>query len=87
MAITTTIIRRSIFGNMRIVIGRSVLSGGTNTGDVVTGLNRTELFAPVTAGASAKALSVNETMPLSGGDVTVVTESNDATIDWIAFGK
>lgn len=87
MAITTTITRRSIFGNMRIVIGSSVLSGGTNTGDIVTGLSRVEHISPATIGSSQKGFAVNETLPLSSGDVTIVTESNDATVNWIAFGK
>lgn len=86
MAIATTILRRSVFGNMRIVAGYSVISGGTNTGDVVTGLNSVEIFLPVTYGSAQKGLAVNETLPCTG-DVTIVSESNDATIQWLAIGK
>jgi len=85
MAITTTITRRSIFGNMKIVIGHSVLSGTTNTGDVATGLSSIEFFIPVTESNAQKGISVNETLPCSD-PVTVVTESNDATFDWEAHG-
>jgi len=87
MAISNTIIRRSVFGNMRIVVGKSILSGGTNTGDAVTGLNRVEIFLPITGGSAQKGIAVNETLPLSSGNVTVVTEANDATFYWLAIGK
>lgn len=87
MTIVNTIIRRSVFGNMKIVLGKSVLSGTTDTGDVATGLRTVESFHATTEGSTAKAVAVNETLPLAGGDVTIVTESNDATIYWEAKGR
>jgi len=88
MAITTTITSEGRWpvGNRRIVQGRSVLSGGVATGDVVTGLNKVESFVPVVAAATQQGVAVNETLPLSSGDVTVVVETNDSTFDWTAIG-
>ena len=87
MAITTTIIRRSVFGNMKIVLGKSVLSGSASTGEVVTGLRQVESFHMDENGSTAKATAVNEDFPLAGGTVTAHTESNDATFYWEAKGR
>lgn len=87
MTIVTTISRRTVIGNMRMITGRSVLSGTTNTGDVATGLNRVEAFFLTEEGSTAKAVSVDETLPLEGGDVTIVSEDNDATVSWMAIGR
>jgi len=86
MAITNTIIDRSKFGDKEVVWGKSVISGGTNTGDVATGLAYVEMFIPTTAGSAQKGIAVNETLPLSSGDVTIVMESNDGTAYWFAIG-
>ncbi len=87
MAITTTIIDRSVFGDKKIVTGKSVFSGTAKTGDVVTGLSRIEAFFMTTVGTTAKAVSHNETLPLASGDITAYTEDDDATFTWIAIGK
>jgi len=87
MAITNTVIDKGTWGDKKYIYGQSVLSGGTNTGDVATGLRLVEFFAVSTYGGTQKNASVNETLPLSGGDVTVVSESNDATLYWLAIGK
>ena len=84
MTLTTTIDRRTVFGNLKIVIGHC--ANDSTGGDVATGLNNVELFIPVGLGAAAVEIGVNETFPLSGGDVTVVTE-NAIAFSWIAFGK
>lgn len=87
MAITTTIISRTILGNKRTVIGKSVLSGDVATADVVTGMAYIESFQATIQGSSAKAIAVNESLPLSSGDVTVVTEDNNLTFYWEAKGR
>lgn len=84
MTIVTTIIRRSVFGNMRIVVGTS--TNDSTGGDVETGLNSVEAFVPTPIGGTAAEISVNETYPLAGGTVTVVCESS-VNFSWIAFGK
>lgn len=88
MAIATTINldAKTVFGNLRAVMGRSVLSGTVATGDVVTGLNKVLMFIPIVTGASQQGVSVNETLPLASGTVTVVVETNDSTFDWLAIG-
>lgn len=88
MAIATTINvdAKTVFGNMRVVFGRSVLSGGVATGQVVTGLSRVLMFIPIVAAAAQQGVAVNETLPLASGLVDVVVETNDSTFDWIAIG-
>ena len=86
MAITTTILDRTVFGNKVVVYGKSVLSAGSSSGDVVTSLNYVEMFLMDVAGDTQKGCSVNETLPLSSGTVTAVTETNNQTFYWEALG-
>jgi hypothetical protein len=86
MALATTIQARFPMGNKICVIGKGVLSGTTNTGDVTTGLAEVEFFVLETSGNAQKGTSVYETLPLSGGNVTVYTEANDATFYFMAIG-
>lgn len=86
MALATTITAQTVFGNKRVVYGKGVISGSTDTGDVETGLNTVESFMITVAGGTQKGCSVNETFPLASGDVTVFTESNDQTFYWMAIG-
>lgn len=84
MTLTTTVDERTIFGNLRIVLGHSTNDG--TGGDVATGLRQVYQFIPVGLGSSAVEIAVNETFPLSSGDVTVVTE-NAINFTWMAIGK
>ncbi len=86
MAIATTIIARTVFGNKDAVYGKSVLSGGVSTADVVTGLTRTEMFLVSPQGSTQLGHAVNESFPLASGDITVQMESNDTTFYWMAIG-
>lgn len=86
MAIANTIISRTVFGDKKVVYGKSVLSGGVSTADVVTGLNRVESFFMNVAGGTQKGCSVNETFPLTKGDVTAVVETANGTFYWMAIG-
>lgn len=86
MALATTIISRTVWGDKDVAYGKGVISGTTDTGDVLTGMQNVEMFLMWVAGATAKGCSVNEVLPLSKGDVTVVTESNDQTFYWLAIG-
>ncbi len=87
MAIANTTIRRTVMGNMRVIIGKSVLSSGATGGDVVTGLARVESFIVTPEGGTQLGHSVNETFPLSKGDVTVEMESANTTFYWEAKGR
>jgi hypothetical protein len=86
MTIVNTIISRTVMGNKRVVKGKSVISGDVATGEVVTGLSRIESFHIEVQGATQKGSSVNESLPLSSGTVTAVTESNNQTFYWTATG-
>lgn len=87
MALATTILGRTKFGNKDVVFGKGVISGDVATGDVLTGLNRIEYFHLTVQGATQKGCSIDETLPLAGsGDVTVVTETNNQTFYWMAVG-
>lgn len=61
------------------VFGTYTNDGGSTGGDIVTGLTVVEAFflQPKGSSVSANQPVVNETMPLSGGAVTVVTSVNE----------
>ena len=86
MTLTQTVDRRTIVGNMRMLIGHCT-SDGTG-GDVTTGLREVETFFIQHQDSSVEgnAPVVNETLPLSGGDVTVVTDSGKS-FTWMAIGR
>lgn len=90
MALATTIISRSVWGDKDVAYGMGVISGVTDTGDVLTGMQVVEMFLMWVQGGTFKGCSVNETLPLSvstaPGAVTVVTETNDQTFYWFAIG-
>ena len=86
MAIATTILGRTVEGNYMHIYGKSVLSGTTNTGDVITGLSQVIYFQMNVQGATQKGCLVNKTLPLASGTVTAVVESNDGTFYWEAVG-
>lgn len=89
MAIVTTILRRSVYGDRWLIEGKSVLSGGVATGDVITGLKIVNFFWLVTKAAAQKGCAVNEDFPLMNagpGTVTVLVETNDSTFYWSAIG-
>lgn len=88
MAITNTIFdTMTVFGNKRVVYGKSVVSGGSSGGDVITGLTRVDAFTITMGGASQQGSSVNETLPLDSGTVTVVNETANSTFYWMAIGQ
>lgn len=86
MTIANTVLKKISVGNRKIVIGKSVVSGGTATGNVNVGLEVIESFQIVTGGDTAYGISANETFPLRGTDVTIVNEANDLTSYWVAVG-
>ena len=86
MAIANTILGRSLMGNYKVVVGKSVLSGGSTSGDVATGLSQVVMFHMNVYGATQKGCSVNEALPLASGDVTCVVETANGTFYWTAIG-
>ena len=90
MAVTsTTIIAQSFTRNKRMVLGHSIVTAGQSGEEIATGLSTTEFFSVTDKQAtysSIQAYSVNETFPLAGGTVTVVSGSNTADFYWMAIG-
>lgn len=86
MAITNTEISKVSLGNRKMIIGKSVISGGTDTGDVEVALGVIENFTPVISNTDDLKISVDETFPLKDTAVTITTEGNDRTVYWTAIG-
>jgi hypothetical protein len=80
MAFSSTITAegKTVQGNKRVVLGTYVSDGGSTGGDIATGLNKVEAVFLQSTGAAvaANAPSVNETLPLMSGTVTIVTDAN-----------
>lgn len=88
MAFTSAILEsRTIWGDKVIVYGSFTNGAGDSGGDIATGLNNVEMCMLTHSGAAAvaSAPSINETFPLAGGDVTIVTTTG-ADGYWIAVG-
>jgi hypothetical protein len=87
MAFSTEITQRAMaMGNKRMSMGTFSCSGATG-GDVDTGLRSCEHLAITLIGSAvvANAPVVDETFPLAGSAVTIVTDSG-AVGNWVAWG-
>jgi len=84
MAIVTTIIAQTVFGDKRVVIGKC--TNDSTGGAVATGLRVCDILIPLNLGGTAAELSVNSTFPVAGGSVTVVTE-NAVAFAFMAIGE
>lgn len=88
MAFSYTILRRTVIGNMRLVVGTYV-NGTTDTGGAInTGLRTVEFFTaqPIGSSAGSSVAVVNGSFPIHGGVVTIVTEANEDGV-WLAIGQ
>lgn len=87
MAFAYTITRTTVFGDRKIVYGTYASSASGTGGDIVTGLTLCEQLQLTQTGSAvtANAPVVNETLPVAGGTVTIVTDA-DATGQFIAIG-
>ena len=87
MAFTITIDERGVMGDKRYVYGKYVNDGGSTGGEVTTGLSFVNSFQYQEKGSAVvgNRSVVDESFPLSSGDVTLVTNSNE-TGNFIAFG-
>jgi len=72
-------------GTRKAAFGTFTNSGGSTGGDIVTGLNVVENFAAFYTNSSTTSPYADETFPLAGGVVSLVTGANDGGV-WIAFG-
>ena len=88
MAFSSSITQRATsVGNKRMSYGEYISSGGGTGGDIDTGLRSCELIAltPFGAAVATNASVVNETFPVAGSAVTIVTDADQAGY-WIAWG-
>ena len=78
-----------MFGNKRIAWGTFTSDTGSTGGDIDTGLKLAEsimLQVKSTAIQVAGGPVVNETLPIDGAAITIVTVA-DAVGYWFAFGR
>ena len=88
MAFSSSITKRAVaVGNMRMSMGEYISSGGGTGGDVNTGLRSCEkiILQAFGANVSTNAPVVNETLPVAGSAVTIVTDADQAGY-WVAWG-
>jgi hypothetical protein len=86
MAFSSTIAGRSRIGNKRLHWGTWDCTGVTG-GDIDTGLIICEsiILQPVKSAVVANQETVNETVPIDGSAITIVTNSGDIGL-WQAIG-
>jgi len=88
VAFSYNVLRRTIIGNMRLVLGTYTNGSSDTGGNIDTGLRIVEFFAvqPTGSAVASNASVVNESFPVSGGVITIVTDSGQDGV-WIAIGK
>jgi hypothetical protein len=86
MAFASTLTDRASMGNKLVHYGTFASSGGDQGGDINTGLLKCE-HIQFTANAAAVGNDpvVNETLPVDGSAVTIVTDANEVGY-WMAIG-
>jgi hypothetical protein len=86
MAFSQTTIEQTVFGDKRVIMG-SYDGAGVTTGELVTGLSVVEFINLQANGAAvvADAPTINETLPLASGTVTLIFTSGSKGY-WQAIG-
>ena len=87
MAFVSTQQGSTVIGNKRMAWGTFTNGGGDSGGEVETGLETVEAFDLQSSGSAVVATApvYNETLPLNGSSVTIVTAADeDGT--WLAIG-
>lgn len=87
MAFTYTVNKPTDAAGKKMATGTYTSAGGSTGGDIVTGLRYVEhiQLQPKSNAVVANQPAVNETLPLSGGSVTIVTTANEVG-SWMAIG-
>jgi len=87
MTFASTITVKGVMGNKKYRMGTWTCGSGDTGGDINTGLGICESIILQSTGSAvvASAPVVNETLPVAGSAVTIVTTDNEDGI-WIAFG-
>ena len=78
MAFTVTNIKREIWSQSEVVIGKYVNDGGSTGGNIESGLHHVDacFLQEWGSGIVANRDVVNESFPLASGQVTIVTTAN-----------
>ena len=86
-AFSSTITESGVMGDRRYAYGTYTPSGGSTGGDITTGLSSVHFIVLQPSGGTVRAAqpTVNETLPLASGGVTVVTTADEAGY-WYAIG-
>jgi hypothetical protein len=87
MAITTTILRETVYGDNRVIFGKSVLSGSSSSETIVTGLSQIDNIQVNVKSATPAYISPTDDYPIASGSAVVKVSANDQTLYWAAFGK
>lgn len=87
MSITSTFVGRSVLGDKALTYGTYTDSGTGTEDNIDTKLHRCEMIIlqPYGSSAATDAPAVNETLPVDGSAVTVITKASQSGI-WIAIG-
>jgi hypothetical protein len=86
MAFSSAISHKTVFGNKRVNFGTFTNGASDTGGDINTGLRSCEaMFLQAGGNTADKAAALNETLPVAGSAVTIVTA---AGVDgsWMAVG-
>lgn len=88
MAFASAITDKTVFGNKRVHYGTYTNGGADTGGNIDTGLEVCEglILAPTGSAVGANASKVNETFPVAGSAVTIVTDA-DEDGQWFAWGN
>jgi len=87
MAFSYSITDTTVFGNKKIVYGTFTNAASSTGGDIVTGLTNCDALFLQSKGTAviANAPVVNETFPVAGGSITIVTTANESGT-FMAYG-
>lgn len=87
MAFTSAITDQGVMGNKKFSMGTYTSASSSTGGDIDTGLIKCESMFLQPGGSAVKASApvVNETLPVAGSAVTIVTVADEVGT-WIAYG-
>lgn len=88
MAFSSAITDLSVFGDKKVSYGTYTNGGSDTGGDIDTGLDVCENIRLQPKGSAVIANNpvVNETLPIAGSAVTIVTTADEDGY-WVAFGR
>lgn len=86
MALVSSVTGQTVVGDLRMTYG--TFTNDTTGGDIDTGLTEVFTMQVTAAGSSivADAPTINETFPVAGSAVTIITTSSKVGY-WTAWGK